>query len=181
MRNYYYYIPLICFLLLVLFFGRQLLLNEDPSNLPSVLVDEEFPVLEFAQLEKYNLLSTSEVLSYDRPSLVNVWASWCTPCKVEHANLLVLKMDYEIRIYGINYKDDIQEANKMLVKKGNPFYSIGVDSTGRESINLGVYGIPETFILDSEGHIRYRHVGPILEFDLRETILPILTKLEKDR
>ena len=89
-------------------------------------------------------------------------------------------MDYEIRIYGINYKDDIQEANKMLVKIGNPFYSIGVDITGRESINLGVYGIPETFILDSEGHIRYRHVGPILEFDLRETILPILTKLEKD-
>ena len=94
---------------------------------------------------------------------------------------MVLKMDYEIRIYGINYKDDIQEANKMLVKIGNPFYSIGVDSTGRESINLGVYGIPETFILDSEGHIRYRHVGPILEFDLRETILPILTKLKIDR
>ena len=181
MRNYYYYIPLICFLLLVLFFGRQLFLNEDPSNLPSVLVDEEFPVLEFVQLEKYNLLLTSDILSYDRPSLVNVWASWCTPCKVEHANLMVLKMDYEIRIYGINYKDDIQEANKMLVKKGNPFYSIGVDSTGRESINLGVYGIPETFILDSEGQIRYRHVGPILEFDLRETILPILTKLEKER
>ena len=70
---------------------------------------------------------------------------------------------------------------KMLVKIGNPFYSIGVDSTGRESINLGVYGIPETFILDSEGQIRYRHIGPILEFDLRETILTILTKLEKER
>ena len=87
------------------------------------MIDEEFPELDFAQLEKYNLLSTSDILSYERPSLVNVWASWCTPCKVEHVNLMVLKMDYEIRIYGINYKDDIQEANKMLVKIGNPFYS----------------------------------------------------------
>ena len=80
----------------------------------------------------------------------------------------------------INYKDNLKKADEILNLDGNPFYSIGVDSSGRIAINLGVYGVPETFILDRNGKIRYRHVGPILEYDIRETILPILTKLEQD-
>lgn len=180
MKKYYYYIPLITFILLILFFSRQLFLNKDPSHLPSVMLDESFPKLEFNQLEKYNLLTIEDIFSYDKPSLVNVWASWCVPCKIEHANLMLLKNKHSIRIYGINYKDNLKKADEILNLDGNPFYSIGVDSSGRIAINLGVYGVPETFILDRDGKIRYRHVGPILEYDIRETILPILTKLEQD-
>lgn len=178
MKNYHYYIPIVGFLFLVIFFSRQLFLNEDPSSLPSVLIDERFPELDLARLESYKFLLIEDIFLYGKPSLVNIWASWCVPCKIEHKNLMLLKQEHKIRIYGINYKDDFEEAKKMLMMKGNPFYSIGVDNLGRASINLGVYGVPETFILDSRGNIRYRHVGPMLEYDIKETVLPILMKLE---
>lgn len=180
MKKHYYYIPICIFIFLTLFFGRHLFINEDPSFLPSVLINENFPNLEFNQLEKYNLLTMQDIFSYKHPALVNIWSSWCVPCRVEHKNLLLLKNKYNIRIYGINYKDDLNDAKKVLEFDGNPFYSIGVDQPGRAVINLGVYGVPETFIIDKNATIRYRHVGPILDYDIKETILPILTDLEKD-
>ena len=180
MKKYFYYIPILVFLCIVLFFGRQLFLNEDPSHLPSVLIDKKFPNIEFKKLEQYKLLKVEEVFSHSRPSIVNVWSSWCVPCKVEHPNLMLLKNKYSIRIYGINYKDNMQEAKKLLEFSGNPFYSIGIDASGLASIDLGVYGVPETFILDGKGKIRYRHVGPILKDDLNNTILPILKKIDNN-
>ena len=112
------------------------------------------------------------------PSLINVWSSWCAPCKVEHEFLLAMSAKYNIKIFGINYKDDKKDAMKVLKLSGNPFYAIGRDEDGIQSINLGVYGVPETFVIDANGNIRYRHVGPILEYDMKNTILPILNSIK---
>jgi len=176
----YHYIPVVVFIALSLVFARQLILKKDPSLLPSVLINENFPNVEFENLQGYNLLKFVDIISYDKPALVNVWSSWCAPCRVEHGNLMILTKKYGFRIYGINYKDDSAQAIKVLKDDGNPFYSIGVDNSGRAAIDLGVYGVPETFILDSKGIIKYRHVGPILEYDITEIILPLLNNLEKN-
>ena len=179
MKNLYSYIPLIVFLILVLFFARQLILKEDPSELPSVLLNEKIPDLNLEKLEGYKLFSVKNLISVDNPTLINIWSSWCAPCLVEHEFLMKMSREHSIKIYGINYKDKKEDALQTLDLNGNPFYAIGIDKDGLESINLGVYGVPETFILDSNGNIKYRHVGPILEYDMQNIILPILNKLKR--
>ena len=178
MKKLYSYIPLILFLILTLFFARQLILKEDPSELPSVLLNEKIPNLNLEKLEGYKLFSVKTLISVDSPTLINIWSSWCAPCLVEHEFLMKMSREHSIKIFGINYKDKKEDALQILDLNGNPFYAIGVDKDGSESINLGVYGVPETFILDSNGNIKYRHVGPILEYDMQNIILPILNKLK---
>ena len=178
MKKLYSYIPLILFLILTLFFARQLILKEDPSELPSVLLNEKIPNLNLEKLEGYKLFSVKNLISVDSPTLINIWSSWCAPCLVEHEFLMKMSREHSIKIFGINYKDKKEDALQILDLNGNPFYAIGVDKDGSESINLGVYGVPETFILDSNGNIKYRHVGPILEYDMQNIILPILNKLK---
>ena len=177
MKKLYAYIPLIVFLILVLFFARQLIFGKDPSELPSVLLNEKIPNLNLEKLEGYKLFSVKNLISADSPTLINIWSSWCAPCLVEHEFLMKMSREHSIKIYGINYKDKKEDALQTLDLNGNPFYAIGIDKNGSESINLGVYGVPETFILDSNGNIKYRHVGPILEYDMQNIILPILNKL----
>jgi cytochrome c biogenesis protein CcmG/thiol:disulfide interchange protein DsbE len=111
-------------------------------------------------------------------ALVNVWASWCPPCRIEHPILMRLARE-GVPIYGINYKDAPADAKRFLATLGNPYSKIGADRDGRGSIEWGVYGYPETFIVDRTGRIRYRHVGPILPRDLDATIYPILKALAK--
>ena len=108
--------------------------------------------------------------------LVNIFASWCLPCKIEHPQLKKISQK-DIPIYGINKKDKIKDLEKWLQELGNPFFAIGADNTGKASIQWGVYGIPETFILDKDSNIRYKHIGPILEKDL-ETINSIIDSLK---
>ena len=181
MKKLYSYIPLIVFFVLILFFARQLILKEDPSELPSVLLEERFPEIILKKLGGYKLFSVTNLMNANSPSLVNIWSSWCVPCKIEHEFLMRMSSDHNILIYGINYKDKKEDALKVLDLNDNPFYAIGVDLDGLQSINLGVYGVPETFIIDSYGNIRYRHVGPILEYDMQNIILPILDKIMREK
>ena len=149
--------------------------------MPSVLLEKRFPEIILKKLDGYKLFSVTNLMNANSPSLVNIWSSWCVPCKIEHEFLMRMSSDHNILIYGINYKDKKEDALKVLDLNDNPFYAIGVDLDGLQSINLGVYGVPETFIIDSDGNIRYRHVGPILEYDMQNIILPILDKIMREK
>ena len=177
MQKYYYYIPLLLFLVLIGFFSRQLFYEKDPSELPSVLLNKKLPELKLDYIEGYKNFSSELLFTAETPYLINIWASWCAPCKVEHQYLMELKESYGVIIYGINYKDSLAEAESFIENYGNPFKAVGTDHSGRAAINLGVYGVPETFIIDKFGFIKYRHVGPIQEYDMYNIILPILKNL----
>ena len=112
------------------------------------------------------------------PVILNVWASWCIPCRVEHPALMTLANMDQIDVYGLNYKDDEEEAKKFIDELGNPFKKVGIDRSGRTGIDLGVYGIPETFII-KDGHVLYKHIGPIHVNEIEEKILPILNRERK--
>ena len=108
--------------------------------------------------------------------MLNVWASWCVPCRAEHDILMVLNNLHDVKLYGLNYKDKPSEAIDFIDKLGNPFKNIGVDQSGRTAIDLGVYGVPETFII-RDGKVIYKHIGPIHMSELDEIIIPILKDL----
>ena len=112
-------------------------------------------------------------------ALVNVFASWCLPCKVEHPLLMRLARENIVAVYGINYKDDENQALAWLKNLGNPYRAIGYDGSGRAGIEWGVYGVPETFVIDKAGRIRFKHVGPIEPRDLEETLLPLISRLSQ--
>ena len=111
--------------------------------------------------------------------LVNVFASWCAPCQAEHPVLMRLAKEDGITIHGIDYKDNPAAAQQLLSRLGNPYTSIGADKDGRVAIDFGVYGVPETYVIDKTGRVRYRHVGPLQPFDLDEKILPLIKELSK--
>ena len=113
-------------------------------------------------------------------SLVNVWASWCVPCRAENPLMVELSKTGEVPIYGINYKDKAGEALAFLDELGDPFTRIGADLSGRVAIDWGVYGIPETFVIDAAGRVAYKHVGPFNRQILEEDILPVVRKLQRE-
>ncbi len=147
------------------------------SDIPSALIDKPAPEFSLPPIEGRNDgFATSDLAG--KVSLVNVFASWCLPCRVEHPILMRLARE-GVPIYGINYKDKPEDALRFLADLGNPYSRIGVDSTGRTSIDWGVYGYPETFVVDRTGRIRYKHIGPIMPHDLDNTIRPILERLSR--
>ena len=112
-------------------------------------------------------------------ALVNVFASWCLPCRVEHPLLMELAVTGKVALHGVNYKDKTEDARAWLDELGDPFLRIGADRDGRVGIDLGVYGVPETFVVDRTGRIRYKHVGPISQSDLEKYLLPLVEKLRQ--
>ncbi len=147
-------------------------LKKDPRNIPSNLISKEIP--EFS-IKTFNNSDLSDFeLRNDNVAIINFFASWCPPCRVEHEQLLKLSKD--IPIYGIAKKNKKQDLSKWLKELGNPYKKIGMDENGLLSIEWGVYGIPETFIVD-DGLVKYRHVGPIMRRDL-ETIIKIAKNLQ---
>jgi cytochrome c biogenesis protein CcmG/thiol:disulfide interchange protein DsbE len=172
-RRLLYLIPVIVFAAVGI--GLAVGLTRDPSTLPSVLIDRPVPTFELPALEGRADGLTSEDLK-GQVSLVNVFASWCVPCRVEHPVLMKLA-ESGVAIYGINYKDPPDQAAAWLAELGDPFEKIGADRNGRVGIEWGVYGVPETFVVDAEGRIRYRHVGPIQPRDLERALLPKLAEL----
>lgn len=157
-------------------------LTLDSQRLPSALIDKPAPRFDLPPIaavnggEPYGGGFSSGDLK-GRVSLVNVFASWCVPCRVEHPQLMSLADDHGVTIFGINQKDKPEDARDWLGRHGDPYRAIGADATGRTSIDWGVYGVPETFVVDAKGRIRYRHVGPIMERDLTGTILPLIAEL----
>ena len=147
------------------------------SDLPSALIDLPAPTFSLPPIEGDGPGFSSDRLR-GGVSLVNVWASWCPPCRQEHPRLMRLARE-GVTLYGINYKDKPEAAKAFLAELGNPFRAIGADRTGRVAIDWGVYGYPETFVVDATGRVRYRHIGPIMEDDLTKKILPLVKALKK--
>ncbi|MBY8976522.1 DsbE family thiol:disulfide interchange protein [Rhodobacteraceae bacterium NNCM2] len=161
--------------LVVLGFFYVGLQREDARNLPSTLIDRPAP--DFALDPLYPGkpgLGTAD-LKQPGAKLVNIWASWCGPCRVEHPMLEALA-DEGITIHGINYKDDPANAKQFLTELGDPYQLIGADQSGRAGIEWGVYGVPETFVIDGAGNVIYKHIGPIQPGDVESKIRPALEK-----
>jgi cytochrome c biogenesis protein CcmG/thiol:disulfide interchange protein DsbE len=175
MRRWLYLIPVVVFGLMAagFYFG----LGIDNNVLPSALINEEAPTFDLPPLPGRDKGFSSADLQ-GHVSLVNTFASWCGPCRMEHPVLNALAATKRVPIYGINYKDTGDAATGWIKSLGDPYTRIGMDS-GRVGIDWGVYGVPETFVIDKTGHIRYKHVGPLSEGDLDHTIMPLVAKLQK--
>ena len=174
-------LPLVVFLALAaLFFFR--LGSGDPSRIPSALIGRPAPETNLAAVpgllarDGKPLPGIAASDFKDAVTLVNVWASWCVPCHDEAPLLEALSADKRIRIVGINYKDQPDNARRFLGRYGNPFVAAGADGNGRASMEWGVYGVPETFIVGRDGTIAYKLVGPITEGNLARVIRPEIEK-----
>jgi len=148
--------------------------RDDPDALPSAIAGRTAPAIELTPLGDLPPFS-DDILRSGGVKLVNYWASWCAPCRVEHPALERLAAEGVV-IYGINYKDDPAKALGFLAELGNPYQAIGADGTGRTALNWGVYGVPETYVIDSDGTVILRFAGPLTERVLTEKIRPALAK-----
>nr|WP_295130691.1 DsbE family thiol:disulfide interchange protein [uncultured Roseateles sp.] len=168
-------IPLLGFAVLALFLARGLQLK--PREIPSPLIGKPVPAFVLPPLLDGGApLSSADMTG--KISVLNVWASWCGPCREEHPLLLDLaRRRPELQLLGLNYKDEPAQATRWLKELGNPYRAIGSDTHGQVGIDLGVYGVPETFVIDRQGLIRYKHVGPLTAELLRDTLEPLLDRL----
>ena len=152
--------PFLAFLFVLIVFFYLLVIERDPTELPSVLIDKKVPIF-----ETESLLNNKKFISKNEfgneITLVNFFATWCGPCRDEHVYLKRLSSEKGLKIIGVNYKDDPNKTVEWLKELGNPYSDVIVDSKGLIGIDWGVYGIPETFIVNSKGIIKYRHVGPV--------------------
>lgn len=171
-----YLIPLAVFLAMVAFLAVGL--TRDPSEVPSPLVDKPAPEFELPRVGAEGAtLGRQDLLG--QVSLVNVWASWCVSCRQEHPLLVDLAASGEVPIYGLNYKDDHDDAVAWLKRFGNPYTASAHDLEGLVGIDWGVYGVPETFVVDSEGYIRHKHIGPMTREDIEQEIMPLVRRLQE--
>jgi cytochrome c biogenesis protein CcmG/thiol:disulfide interchange protein DsbE len=168
------YFPLALFLAFSVLLWRGLAL--DPHQLPSSKLNQPLPQLSMPGLMNNEPLQTSTL--HGRVSLLNIWASWCESCQDEQAFLVHLAQTQAINLVGINYKDESHDALAWLRRFGNPYTQIGQDYDGRLSIDLGVYGVPETFLIDAQGIIRYRHAGALTPAIWQREFLPRVHALE---
>ena len=148
------------FLLILLIFFYLLIIDRNPSELPSILLNKNVPKFETESLLKEKKFVSSDVFG-EEIKLVNFFATWCKPCRDEHNYVKKFSNQEGIEVIGINYKDNKQKTIEWLKELGNPYSNIAVDRNGKIAIDWGVYGIPETFVVNSKGIIKYRHVGPI--------------------
>lgn len=169
-----YLVPLAAFLLLVGFLAAGLGLK--PRELPSPLVDRPAPAFDLPTLSSEAQRLTPQDLR-GRVWLLNVWASWCTACRDEHAAMVELAKSGAVPIYGLNYKDRPEDARGWLQRFGNPYVASLSDADGRVGIDYGVYGVPETFVIDRNGVIRGKLVGPLTAESYREVLQPLLRRL----
>lgn len=173
------FLPLAGFVVLAGLFYHQLYAG-DPSTLPSVLIGRPVPAFDLPPVEGLVRPDGAPLPGFAAADLtgavtvVNVWASWCGPCREEHPLLVDLAEDTRFRLVGINYKDDPDNAARFLNALGNPFSAVGSDRSGRVGIDWGVYGVPETFVVATDGTIAYKHIGPISPESLRDKLLPAI-------
>lgn len=168
-------IPLAVFVVLVAFLWVGLSLK--PREVPSPLIDKPAPAFALTRLDNPQQSITTEDLR-GQVWLLNVWASWCVACMQEHPILIEFSKSGALPIYGLNYKDSPDAAKAWLGKHGNPYTLSIVDADGRVGIDYGVYGVPETFLIDKEGVIRFKQIGPVTPEVLREEILPLARRLQ---
>lgn len=175
-------LPLIIFISLAGVFAYQLLSGKDVSTIPSALIGKQAPETELPPLEGLmrdgvQLPGLTSADFNGQLTLLNVWASWCAPCRQEHPIFMELAKDKRFNIVGLNYKDQPENARRFLNDLGNPYNAVGTDQAGRSTINWGVYGVPETFLIGPDGTILYKHVGPVMPKAVVEEILPLVEKV----
>ncbi len=168
-------LPLALFVVMVGFLAVGLTLN--PREVPSPLVGKAAPDFSLPQLHESDKVFSPKDLA-GKVWLLNFWASWCSGCKDEHPVLMQLANSGEVPIYGADYKDRREEALTWLQRWGNPYQLVGVDEAGRVGINYGVYGVPETYVIDKAGKIRYKQIGPVDLDILEQKILPLVRELQ---
>lgn len=170
-----YLLPLGIFgvLVVLLFVGLRL----DPREVPSPLIDKPAPAFSLPQLHDPGKTLTREDL-LGKVYLLNVWASWCVSCRDEQPVLMQLAQTGQVDIYGLNYKDQREDALRWLAMFGNPYIASVSDLDGRVGIDWGVYGVPETFVIDRAGMIRHKHIGPVSQADLDTVLLPKVRELQ---
>ncbi len=166
--------PLIVVAAIVFLFATTI--SRDATLLPSVLINKPVPEFELPAIEgiEDNSPGFSSADLVGGVSVVNVFASWCIPCRQEHPYLLDLAANSDVKIYGLNQKDAAENARAFLVELGNPYDAVGADSRGRVSIDWGVYGVPETFVVNPQGIITYKQIGPLNEDSYRNGLLPAI-------
>jgi cytochrome c biogenesis protein CcmG/thiol:disulfide interchange protein DsbE len=172
-------IPLLVFFTLVGILGIGFSL-EDAHLLPSVLIDRPFPEFELAELHDEQRTVTHEDLPGE-VSLVNVWATWCPNCLIEHPELTRISEEEGVKLIGINYNDDDKKARAWLRRNGDPYKFNVVDDHGKLGIDLGIYGAPETFVVDAFGVIQYKHVGAVTNEVWEKTLHPLIQHLRKNK
>lgn len=170
-------IPLGIFLLLVMLLGIGLTLN--PREVPSPFIGKPAPAFAVPKLHAPGEIFSSDAFR-GQVSLMNVWASWCVSCRQEHPLLLDLAKTGRVPIYGLNYKDERDTAMNWLERLGNPYQASAFDADGRVGINWGVYGVPETFVIDRKGIIRYKFTGPLTREAIDGTLLPLVQELRNE-
>ena len=169
-------IPLALFGVLVVFLAMGLGL--DPREVPSPLVNKPAPAFKVPRLEQPELQFAAEDMK-GQVWLFNVWASWCVACRQEHPVLMQFARQKMIPIIGLDYKDQRKDALGVLQRSGNPYDINAFDADGRVGIDYGVYGVPESYVIDKAGIIRYKHIGPITVEALEKTIIPLINELKK--
>ncbi len=148
------------------------------SNIPSALIDMPVPEFDLPPVAGRERGLSSDDLTGE-VTLVNFFASWCLPCQIVHPVLTELAAKGVVRVYGINYRDRPEDVSRWLERLGDPYHRTGADLDGRAGIEWGVYGLPETFVVDANGRIVYKHIGPVRPEDLDETILPLIESLRQ--
>ena len=173
------WLPLVAFglLALLLLAGVILSRNGNREALPSPLIGKPAPAFELPVLHEAGRLVTSQELAGE-PYLLNVWGSWCPECRVEHPVLTKFAESKRVRVIGYNLKDEHADALKWLEQFGNPYWLVLTDYTGETAIDWGSYGAPEPFLVDADGIIRWKHVGPMSEATIRDELLPALADVE---
>ncbi|OGA46628.1 MAG: thiol:disulfide interchange protein [Betaproteobacteria bacterium RIFCSPLOWO2_12_FULL_62_58] len=170
------FVPLLLFLGLAVLFGVGLTLN--PREIPSPLIGKPVPTFSLPPVKGRTLGLSSADLKGE-VSLVNVFASWCAACRAEHPLLMDLKERGVVPIHGLNYKDKPEDAERWLNELGDSYTRTGADIDGRVGIDWGVYGVPETFVIDRDGRIAYKHIGQLTPQALRDKIIPLINELRK--
>jgi len=174
-----YAIPVVVFfaLAVALYVGLGL----KPRDIPSALIDKPVPTFDLAAVKGRDMGLKTADLNNGEVALVNVFASWCGPCRVEHPLWMDVQAAGKVPLHGINYKDDPDNAAKWLDRFGDPYTRTGADRNGRVGIDWGVYGVPETFVIDRQGRIRYKHVGVMTRDILDGRILPLVRQLQEQK
>jgi len=178
MKRLLYLTPLIVIGVLVIYFGVGL--TRDPHELPSVLIDRPFPAVDLPPIAGRDKGFATADLG-GQVALVNVFASWCVSCKVEHPILMAHAQAGGVPIYGIAWKDDPAATADLLKQDGDPYRLVGADRTGHAAIDLGVTGAPETYVVDKTGRIRYKQIGPITDDAWSQVLQPLIAKLAAEQ
>ncbi len=176
MNRVFFLLPLLLFAAMASYFFVGL--SGDPSKVPSALIDKPVPQIDAPPLLQGKPgVSTADFTG--EVKVLNIWASWCVPCRAEHPLVTRLAQTEGVPVYGLNWKDKKQAAVDWLNELGDPYGQIGFDESGRNGIELGVYGVPETYVIDKDGRIRYKRVGPLTPSIMKDEVLPLIRELKQ--